>query len=325
MKRIQSMSIVGSLLVAMSSNLLAEEAVAPVAAEKKAEQKTSAATSSTLPLGATLPKNMMRARVFGHGNVGSDKTYLSDTNTYVKSPADRSTIVSAVALEYGILDSLSAQVVAPFVLRNEVTLNDKTTAAKTGLSDMEAGAIYNFLNDGTWVLSAGLGMRFPTGAYADTAQAADMTGLGAYDLGLRLNADYQVANELWLSLQDQEQVQVSSVEHKASKTHLDKSGLSRKAFAQVSYGLKNLSNYTKAFNVKGRYAYDYNSAVKVRESKKVVTEASSKQAAGFGLGIEGFEYGIPVALDAMYFVPVTATNTTVSQELQLTLSAYVQI
>ena len=320
MKRsIQSMSLVGSILVAMSTNLLADE-IAP-AAEKKADV-SSKSFSSTNPEGATLPQGIFRTRVITRGNVGTERQFGEDKK-YIKDNG-HSLIGTSLVLDYGILNDLTAQINAPFVLKHENEVKGQTTKHKTGLSDVEVGARYKAFDNGSSVFAVGLGMRFPTGQFSNVnfAKEGAPTGSGSYDLGLRLNFDQQLVHGLWFSVEEQAEVQVSAVENKPSKSHFDKKGLTHKAFAQLNYGLGGLSDSMSALSVKTRYAYETAGKVEIRESKMEAAPASYQHKAGIGAGFDARAYGIPAYVDALYMAPIAGKNANISPTVEVTVGAY---
>ncbi|MFW7379384.1 MAG: hypothetical protein ACOH5I_11290 [Oligoflexus sp.] len=94
---------------------------------------------------------------------------------------------------------------------------------KTGIGDLQIGGLYNFLDNGTISLSAGLGIRLPTGAFKEVPRGQRAIGGGVTDLGARLNFDYQPVRPLVFSLQYQaEQMIAAGKKHKASGISNDK-------------------------------------------------------------------------------------------------------
>lgn len=325
MKRsVKSMTLVGSFLVAMGSNVFADEVTPSVSAEKKPEV-TSQVKTGVYAEGETLPQNMIRARVVGKSSVGSLKVYGKDGKTVDTNVDKYSAMGTALVVEYGVTNQLTGAVKVPFTMRNKVEANSQTVVdGKTGLGDVEAGALYNVYNDGKFVFTTGLGMRFATGQYADVKNLDEATGEGRYSLGLRLNADYQVVQGLWLSLQDQEEVTLATVKHKASDTYYDKKGISRKAFAQVAYGFGALSQDLKALSLKARYAYDYDNNVRNRTTGDK-TPASSLHKVGGGAGVDLTGYNIPVSFDALYMTPVAGKSAYSAPNVEVSLNTYFQI
>jgi hypothetical protein len=101
--------------------------------------------------------------------------------------------------------------------------------------------------------------------------------------------------------------------------------LSRKSFVQAAYGFGALSQSLKAFSVKTRYAYNYDARQVVRETKTEARASRVSHKAGVGAGIDGLGYGIPVTFDALYMMPVAGKNDFQTPNVEMTLSAYVQI
>lgn len=325
----KSIALVSSLFV-MSSNLLADEA-APAAT--KTADSSSKEFMSVIPEGATLPANVAKIRILNGMDIGSTKVYNNDGKNDNQYNIKKSVMTSTLILDYGILDNLTVEMGIPFALKSKASsdvpasLSGVSDSHKTGLSDIELGALYNFLNTGDLLVSAGLGMRLPTGSQTslDNGQVKFGTSGESYDLGLRLNVDFQPIAGLWLSAQDQEEMAVRTVKNKEFDTYLDKKGITRKSFVQAAYSLGAASQSLKAFSVKTRYAYQRTAEARDRSNGQVVDAAATTHKVGAGAGFDGRAYGVPVALDALYMTPVAGKNAKVNSSVDLTLSTYVQI
>ena len=339
---IRSVSLVGSLLIAPLLFAEGETGTSVISSEDNSlSQETF--SSAVIPDGQTLPRNVIRARVATRSTLAGSKTY-DENGTETASSIDPDILGAALLVDFGITEQVSAGLMVPYRVRNNLSFNDPKIAAvsektgKTGLGDLEIGVLYNFLRNDMWRLSAGLGGRLATGAYSDIPGAYLTPGKGFNEIGLRLNADFQPVYGLWVSLQHQEEIAVSSAERKESTLNqhevvaasykTDKKGLSRNGFAQAAYGLGAASSHLKALYVKGRYAYAYDAK---EESNSLNPRINEKKAAftqfvGAGAGLDGRAYNMPLALEAYYQVPVAGTNNPVaSKTLDLTLSSYIQI
>lgn len=94
---------------------------------------------------------------------------------------------------------------------------------KTGIGDLQIGGLYNFLDNGVISLSTGLGLRLPTGAFADVPRGQRAIGGGVTDLGARFNFDYQPFRPLVFSVQYQvEQMIAAGKKNKTSGLYNDR-------------------------------------------------------------------------------------------------------
>lgn len=326
---IHSMTLVGSVLVAsFAASAFAQDA--SVATEKKADQVSTESFSSVIPEGQTLPKGVLRARIKSQGSLNGSHVSYDKDGKKVDNMKEHNSTYSALALAYGLTNSLSLEVAAPFVHRNEADVKTpfgtKKVDGETGLSDIEAGLMYNIIGTKDLFVSAAVGVRAPTGRYADVDQMSSIqSGRGAYDAGLRLNLDYQVVEGLWTSVQHQEEMELDSVKNTKADTRFQKKGFTRKSFVQLAYGLGALHQSMKAFSVKSRYAYEKDAEVRSQKTGEVTSKAARAHKLGFGAGIDGRGYNVPVSLEGMYFTPVGGRDTTLTRDVQVTLSTYVQI
>jgi hypothetical protein len=88
----------------------------------------------------------------------------------------------------------------------------------TGIGDIEVGALYAVYKTSDITLSAGGGLRFPTGSFEDVPSAQRGTGAGITTLGIRLNADYVATPGVLLAWQNQSEMSLTDA--KKSKSSL---------------------------------------------------------------------------------------------------------
>lgn len=329
MKRSIQMSLVSSVL-ALSTNLLAGS----VLSSEKSSAVEGSSSTTLLPLGKTLSEGMFELDLKTVQSVGDAKLYDDKgkkQKTYYGSKVKRvNTLGTAVIVKYGVLSDLSLQAMVPFVFRTDVTTEgrdfqtgQKITSKfkKEGTAgDAELGALLNLMRREDLILSAGLGLRVPTGTWDKDGL---VTGNAAYDLGARFNADYQILSGLWVSAQHQEEAELASLERKSSKDLPDadrkihKAGFNRETRVQLGY------NAAEGFDVKTRYIYNHKAEKRNRDSV-AVQKAKDTHFVGAGFGVNGFAADLPVSVELMYDHLVAGKNTNPldTSTVELTLSAY---
>jgi len=202
-----------------------------------------------------------------------------------------------------------------------------------GLGDIEMGLFYNFFRHESFIVSAGIGTRAPTGSYSNVPLAYRPTGAGIWDLGLRYNLDYQPTRGLWLSLQEQQEIPLSKAKRKPTSLEdntkladgdyivTEEKGIRRKGFVQAAYGLGVLHDDLRAFVVNGAYLYKFHRS-KYSNGEKIQDPAQIYSYA-VGGSIDGRGYQMPLALDVSYENPIAGKQTLVAPSiLTLTLKAY---
>ncbi|MBI2602292.1 MAG: transporter [Deltaproteobacteria bacterium] len=325
---------------------LAVSSALTLGANAFAEEMTTEATKfhAAVGEGQTLPRNVGRFRLVNSA-VTTSRGYDKDGKE-VKGDKKSTVFGTAVVAEYGLLDPLSLQVVAPIFFNNSMKDKEanKTYKGQTGLGDIEVGALYNLFKNDTVTASTGLGVRFPTGKNefktAEEAQALVRTGSGYYDLGLRFNVDLEPVNGVVLSWQDQEEWGLNKAkmtlpkELGGAKVTSEKTNLSRKGFVQAAFGLGAATDVLKAFVVKGRYSYDYDSAVKATietQDLGLTTTLENRKDSGlvhkYGVGasVDGRGYNLPLALDVDYDRPFAGRDAEyVSDTFTVALKSYVR-
>ncbi|NRA65061.1 MAG: hypothetical protein HRU19_11305 [Pseudobacteriovorax sp.] len=81
---------------------------------------------------------------------------------------------------------------------------------ETGIGDVQIGGLYNFYAAQNFSLSAGGGIKLPTGKFKDVPKGKRATGGGVLDAGLRFNFDYKLFPWLVFSLQHQLETMLAS-------------------------------------------------------------------------------------------------------------------
>lgn len=235
---------------------------------------------------------------------------------------------------------------APFIL-NSIAPSE----GRTGLGDLETGFLVAIAHPDvgyirTWRtrLSAGVGVRWPTGSFADIPRAQRATGRGLTDLGLRVNLDHPVGDSLMLSFQNQSEVMI--LEGKKKRPSLVQSTELNRADPTVSGadGVANNASHTRKsprhigfvkaawhaaavserllpvlLNAFIKYDFDHPGEL----GGRTLGDPSKQYSAQLGMTVDGLQLNIPVQLDVDYEVPFAGENKPVAaQVLTTTLKAF---
>lgn len=361
--------------------------------------------------------------VFANGDSGWNKS--GEENVI---GLDVSAFVSGLVIEYGVTDSVSLQVGAPWIVRNEMGLDaaklrqnplyidnynkymgdaaslllnqgvcastancltllesgyalpydtsipvstgERVTAGpnrpvkdyidsaiinaatpdsgKTGLGDIEVGALYSPNNEilDRWkiplFLGIGAGFRFPTGEFSDVPQAYRGTGRGTTDLGIRTNVDYRLVDGWFVSWQNMIETTVAPGTKKRSSfidpkklnaadptvggdgkkndQEFKRDGFRNVGFVKTAIGFGMFSQELKALGASVNYAYDYD-AKEVYDG--VVGDRVWTHKVTPSLHIEGLAYRIPLNCYIDYEIPVMGYNASLATtNLKVTLKGF---
>jgi hypothetical protein len=223
------------------------------------------------------------------------------------------------------------------------------TDGRTGLGDLETGVLFAVLPTGPLTYSVGLGLRYPTGSFADVPASQRGTGRGTLDAGLRQNLDYAVGRSVMLSWQNQSEVMLVKGEKKKTSL-IDSSELNladpttseavsagsdgedntqeftREGVRNVGFlkaGL-NLSAFSDDLRALGTYAqWNYNVDSQERLDGRALSDRKQTQSALAGIGVSGLSYQIPASLDVDYEVPTGGKNVALATSVvTMTFKAY---
>jgi hypothetical protein len=222
----------------------------------------------------------------------------------------------------------------------------KPASGKTGLGDVEVGALYEVLNQkgpftGSPIfLSVGGGFRFPTGAFADVPGAYRATGRGTLDFGLRTNLDYTPTQGLFLSWQNQAEFMVrkgtkkkSSILNntelnsanpssaaaidagsngKGNEVDFERRGVRNVGFAKLGYGLGALSESLESIGMSTQLRYDVDS----KEYLGGEAQGDPRRLYTWqtGVSFDGLAYRWPVQAFLDYELPVGGRNVSIAAE-----------
>lgn len=220
---------------------------------------------------------------------------------------------------------------------------------QTGLGDLEVGALFAVLPKGPLTYSVGLGLRAPTGSFAEVPSSQRPTGRGTLDAGLRQNLDLAVGRHVMLSWQNQsEQMLVPGTKNKTSlvdntklnladpttpaaraagsdgadnEQEFTREGVRNVGFLKAGVNLGLLTSSLKSLSTYGMFNYNYDA--EERLDGKALGGKKMTQSATVGGSVSGLSYQIPASLDVDYEVPTAGENTAIAASvLSTTLKLY---
>jgi hypothetical protein len=198
----------------------------------------------------------------------------------------------------------------------------------TGLGDIEAGLLYSIHSSDTVQLSAGAGVRAPTGKYSSN-RATLPIGSGIYDAGLRYNADFSPVAGLWLSWQQQLEYALTSAEwkraslldnqldneadpyadgdKKSNTRRLRKRGIGAESMAKVNYGIGALHPILAPLSINSSLIARHERASTL-DGETVEPGRTSSYLGNVGAQISGLPHKIPVELSFNHASPLAGSN-----------------
>ena len=211
----------------------------------------------------------------------------------------------------------------------ETTAATAAKAAKfqEGIGDIEIGAKYAISTVNSPVidgiplyLSAAAGLRLNTGDYTEIIKDGKraVVSRGTTDLGIRLNADYELIDGLQLQVENQTELMLAK-----GKTYLSGKEVTyaRDGARQVGYSRLMVAPgaWLDAANfvlLNARYNWDNEAATKT-DGVANVGSASIGRSAQFGLGFDGLKLKLPVQLDYDYLVAARGRNVAVAADAHI--------
>lgn len=205
----------------------------------------------------------------------------------------------------------------------------------TGIGDIEIGAKYALstekdpLIEGVpFYASVGLGVRLNSSHFKSAAvDNKTATGRGTTDLGLRLNADYNIINGLQLQLENQSEMMIQKgktykpaavggfikdydtgkLYTTATDVDYERTGMRQVGYAKLVLAPGAFSSSLNALKVNAKYSYDLDAKVKV-DGVEQKDDATKYMSATVGVGVDGLQMGIPVQADIDYVMPMGGRN-----------------
>ena len=235
---------------------------------------------------------------------------------------------------------------APFILNSIVPKE-----GRTGLGDVETGVLVavahpdvGYIRDWSTRMSAGVGVRWPTGSFVDVPRAQRATGRGVTDLGIRMNLDHPVGDSLMFSFQNQTEVMIleckkkrpslvqSTELNRADPTVTGADGVANNAaytresqrhtgFLKAAWHAGAASELLQPVLLNAFIKYDLDNPGEL--GGKSLGDASKQYSAQVGVTLDGLRLSLPVQLDLDYEVPFFGENKPVAaQVLSATLKAF---
>jgi hypothetical protein len=211
----------------------------------------------------------------------------------------------------------------------------KSKGIAKGIGDIEIGAKYALSTEKEPLIagvpffaSVALGLRLNTSHFKTAAAENETaTGRGTTDLGLRLNADYNLIEGLQLQVENQSEMMVQKGKtHKfaalggfvkdydtgklyTTRTDVDyeRTGMRQVGYAKFVLAPGAFSSSLNSLKVNAKYSYDFDAKVKV-DGVEQKDDAARYTSVAFGLGLDGLQMGLPVQADVDYVMPVSGRN-----------------
>ena len=201
------------------------------------------------------------------------------------------------------------------------------------IGDVELGILYTIIDGkGAFTnnpihISAGLGLRIPTGKFEDETTGTVTSSRGTMDLGLRFNADYYVTPGFVLSYQNQTEFMLKDGERRTTqlannqelvtgegeKTRTFKrDGVRNIGFFKAKLGLGAFTQSLKAIGLGVAYHYDFDAKPSYDGESEgpVGGSAPEYKAVSGNIVFDGLAYHIPVQVDVEYKHAVAGENIT---------------
>lgn len=194
-----------------------------------------------------------------------------------------------------------------------------------GLGDTIVGVLYEAYNTDTFFFSVGGGVRMPTGK-RNLSGTELPTTRAAYELGIRLNADYLPIDWFMLSWQNQSEGGIASTKRQVNGVSqtLSRNGIRNVGFIYLKPSLAPLSPALDSIKTNFGVSYDYDSSQKISMNDVETSSARSMNNWLYaGLGYSFLNLGVPAQLDLEYEQPISGKNVSVAAtKITTTVKAY---
>lgn len=248
----------------------------------------------------------------------STKAYTSAVVGAIPQGAGFGTIVGSFA------DATDAALQAGVVAASRAKAEKK---GGRGLADTTIGVLYEaFKTDSFHVAVAG-GIRYPSGN-RDRAANERPTGRGLTEFGARFNLDYTPIPTLALAWQNQSEVMAAAGKYNVAgeSVTVSRKGVRNVGFFLVKPSLAGLSESLSFIAPKVGLAYDYDSEERMKSGSGSETPTGNRayeRRLIAGLGLSGFDFGVPLHLDVEYRKSLAGQNIAAATDsLTTQLKAY---
>ena len=204
-----------------------------------------------------------------------------------------------------------------------------------GIGDIEIGAKYAFssvkepmIEGVPFYASVGLGVRLNSSHFKSAAvdnKAA--VGRGTTDLGLRLNADYDIIEGLQFQFENQAEMMIQKgktykpaalagfvKDYDTGKLYTagtdvdyERTGMRQVGYTKLVFAPGIFASSLNPLKINAKYSYDYDAKVKV-DGVEQKDEATRSTSVAFGLGLDGLQMGLPLQADIDFVMPVSGRN-----------------
>ncbi|MEN9809236.1 MAG: hypothetical protein RLZZ488_803 [Pseudomonadota bacterium] len=207
----------------------------------------------------------------------------------------------------------------------------ESTKFQEGLGDVQLGAKYALSTvnepwfDGIpFYASAGVGVRFATSKYLEAKkEGKEPAGRGTTDLGVRLNADYEIVNGLQVQLENQSEMMLAKGKTYAGGKEVDlkRNGMRQQGYTKLVLAPGTWLEGAEFLMLNARYNWD-NDMTKTVDGVEDKTLPVAR-AAQFGLTLDGLKLKVPVQLDYDRIIAARSRNVSASFDAHVvTLKAF---
>ncbi|MEY3901493.1 MAG: hypothetical protein RL189_799 [Pseudomonadota bacterium] len=263
--------------------------------------------------------------------------YTSNKTLSVDQPLSATLTIPKDTPVKTYLDGVRANLIATNVTAQINAQYDgaKTKAESTkfqeGLGDVQLGAKYALSTvnepwfDGIpFYASAAVGVRFATSNYLEAKKdGKEPAGRGTTDLGIRLNADYELINGLQLQLENQSEMMLAKGKTYSGGKEVDlkRNGMRQQGYSKLVLAPGTWLEGAEFLMLNARYNWD-NDMTKTIDGVEDKTLPVAR-AAQFGLTLDGLKLKVPVQLDYDRVIAARSRNVSASFDAHVvTLKAF---
>jgi hypothetical protein len=203
----------------------------------------------------------------------------------------------------------------------------KPEDGKTGLGDVELGALYAITTRAPVLFSLGAGFRLPTGSFKSVDEDVQRpTGRGTLDGAVRSNVDVPLSDVAMLSWQHQMEAMLmkgkKNVEGEGTKD-FERKGVRNVGFLKAALGLGAFVDALDPVGLYTMYTYDYDGEDRI--AGVALGDKSQLKTLRYGFTLTGLPKQIPLSLDADYETPLSGKNVTIAtKNINVTAKAYMR-
>jgi hypothetical protein len=291
----------------------------------KITSKETFTTAYTIAVAGTLMKTSPALC----GNAASVTECIGKIQAGAAAPADIASLGIKAGDKYSTAISAKAET-TDAALQDGVVAASKAVAEKKGgrgLADTTIGVMYEALSTDNFHVAVSGGIRYPSGN-RDRAASERPTGRGLTEFGARFNLDYTPIPTLALAWQNQSEVMAAAGKYNIAgeSATVSRHGVRNIGFFLVKPSLAGLNESLGFIAPKVGLSYDYDSEERLKKGSGTETPTGPRTCERkliAGLGLSGFDAGIPLHFDVEYRKSLAGQNIAAATDsLTTQLKAY---